>query len=107
MARVPLAQKYKNRQGKYLARQILYKHISKTLIDKPKAGFQIPLAEWLRNELKPLVEKYIDTTKLDGEIFDLDEVLRIKRELMDGNTANFNAIWFILMYEMWRERWFG
>ncbi|MEA1954185.1 MAG: asparagine synthase (glutamine-hydrolyzing) [Campylobacterota bacterium] len=107
MARVPVALKYKNGQGKYLAREILYKHIPQTLIDKPKAGFQIPLQEWLQSDLKYLVEKYLNISKMDDEIFDLEEIERIKKELFLGNHTNVSKVWFIIMYEMWREKWFG
>ena len=106
MARVPVALKYKNNQGKYLARQILYKHIPQSIIDKPKAGFQIPLQEWLQSDLKYLVEKYLDTSKMDDEVFDLEEIERIKKELFLGNHTNVSKVWFIIMYEMWKEKWF-
>lgn len=107
MARVPVALKYKNNQSKYLARQILYKHIPPSLIDKPKAGFQTPLAKWLQKDLKPLAEKYLDPSSLDEEIFNVQEVERIKKELFGGDVSHANAIWFILMYEMWKEKWFA
>jgi asparagine synthase (glutamine-hydrolysing) len=106
MARVPVSLKYKNNQGKYLARQILYKHIPPSIIDKPKAGFQIPLLEWLQTDLKHLVEKYLDRSRLDDEIFNLDEIEQIKSELLSGNHINVSKVWFIIMYEMWKERWF-
>ena len=107
MARVPAALKYKNNQGKYLARQILYKHIPQSMIDKPKAGFQIPLQEWLLGDLRHLVEKYLDSLKIDDEIFDIQEIDRIRKELFLGDQSNVSAVWFIIMYEMWREKWFG
>ncbi|PTB83693.1 asparagine synthetase B [Sulfurovum lithotrophicum] len=106
MARVPTSLKYKNRQGKYLSRQILYKHIPQTLIDKPKAGFQVPLQRWLQDDLKYLVEKYLDIDKMDDEIFNTEEIARIKKELFLGNPMEVNKVWFILMYEMWKEKWF-
>ena len=105
MARVPVEMKYKHKQGKYLVREILYKYIPKEMIDKPKAGFQIPLAEWLQTDLKPLVEKYLDTSRLDEKIFDVKEVEQIKQRLFNGDTTNVNAVWFILMFEMWKEKW--
>lgn len=106
MARVPLELKYKNRQGKYLPRQILYKYIPKHIVDKPKAGFQIPLQEWLQNDLRHLVEKYLDSSKIDNEIFDVNEIEKIKQELFTANYVNVSKVWFIIMYEMWKEKWF-
>ena len=105
MARVPIDIKYKNKQGKYLLRQILYKHIPKSLVDKPKAGFQIPLVDWMLNELKPLVDKHLNRDVLDDEIFDVDELLRIKADFYAGNHIMVNVLWFTLMFQMWRERW--
>jgi len=106
MARVPVNIKYKNGKGKYLTREILYKYIPKSIIDKPKAGFQIPLQEWLRDDLKHLVEKYLNPSKIDDEIFNIKEIEYIKKELLLGNKTNVSKIWFIISYQMWKERWF-
>jgi len=107
MARVPSSMKYKNGQNKYLERQILYKYVPKSIMERPKAGFRIPLDNWLRAELKPMVEKYLDISRLDKEIFDPENVKKMKQELFNGNVSNVSLIWFILVYEMWKERWFG
>ena len=107
MARVPVELKYKNNQGKYLARQILYKHLPQSLIDKPKAGFGVPLVAWLQHALKPLVEKYLTSGKIDDEIFNVTEVEHIKKAFFAGDVSHVETIWYLLMYEMWKERWFG
>jgi len=105
MARVPHEIKYKHKQGKYLARQILYKHIPQKMIDKPKAGFQIPLVEWMLTDLKPLVDKHIDASVLDDGIFHITEILNIKQDFYAGDYVKVNVLWFILMFQMWREKW--
>lgn len=105
LAQVPIGIKYKNRQGKYLLRQILYKYIPKTLADKPKSGFRVPLDKWLRGELKPLVERYLDKKNLDETIFDIEAVESYKKRFFLGEDFAF-LIWFILMYQMWKKRWF-
>lgn len=105
MARVPLNIKYKNNQGKYILRQVLYKYLPKDMVDKPKSGFQIPLNEWLRKELKPLVIKYLDNTKLNEDIFNIKEINLLKKKFFAGVDVG-TTIWFILMYQMWKEKWF-
>ena len=105
MAQVPDKLKYKNKQGKYLARQILYKHIPTEMVDKPKSGFQIPLVNWLKNELKPLVEKHYQSDKLDSELFNIEELLKLKSHFYAGDNTLANALWFVLMFQMWREQW--
>lgn len=104
MSRVPIKMKYKNNQGKYLFRKILYKYLPKEIVDKPKSGFQIPLEEWLRNDLKPLVLKYLNDKMLDSEIFDIKYVENIKNRFFNGENIS-TQIWFILMYQMWKEKW--
>jgi asparagine synthase (glutamine-hydrolysing) len=105
MARVPDQIKYKNSTGKYLAREILDKYIPKSITEKPKAGFQVPLLEWLRGDLNYLVEKYLDTKRIDDEIFELVEIERLKQELNSGQAVNVSKVWFVISFEMWREEW--
>ncbi|RXK07214.1 asparagine synthase (glutamine-hydrolyzing) [Halarcobacter bivalviorum] len=104
LAQVPNEIKYKNNQGKYLLREVLYKYIPKEIIDKPKSGFTIPLNQWLREELRPLVEKYLCPQKLDEKIFCIEEVSKIKNNFFNGADEG-TTIWFILMYQMWKEKW--
>jgi asparagine synthase (glutamine-hydrolysing) len=105
LARVPEELKYKNKDGKYLLRQVLYKYLPKEMVDKPKSGFQIPLEEWLKGDLKYLVTKYLDEKRLDNEIFNIQEITKLKKKLFSDNYVNISQIWFILMFEMWKEKW--
>ncbi len=106
LARVPEELKYKNKQGKYLLRQILYKYLPQEMVNKPKSGFQIPLEEWLKGDLRYLVEKYLDEKRLDDEIFNIEEVMELKTKLFLGQYVNINQIWLVIMFEMWKEKWF-
>jgi asparagine synthase (glutamine-hydrolysing) len=105
MARVPAQLKYKNSTGKYLAREILDRYIPRAITEKPKAGFQVPLLEWLRGDLNYLVGKYLDTKRIDDEIFDLVEIEKLKQELNSGQAVNVSKVWFVISFEMWREEW--
>jgi asparagine synthase (glutamine-hydrolysing) len=105
MAKVPLNIKYKNKQGKYLLRQILYKYLPQQLVDKPKSGFTVPIDNLLRNELKYLVEKYLSSSNIDKNIFNVNEVLNIKNRFFNGENLS-TQIWLILMYQMWKEKWY-
>ena len=110
LARVPENIKYKDKQGKYLLRQILYKYLPQEMVDKPKSGFQIPLEEWLKGDLRYLVEKYLDEKRLDDEIFNIKEIIELKNRLFSGKNININIninqIWLVIMFEMWKEKWF-
>ena len=105
LSRVDSNLKYKNQDGKYLAKQILYKYIPKEIVNKPKAGFQIPLLEWAQGDLKSLIEEYISIDKLDKDIFNIEYILYIKDRVYKGDIKYLNTIWFILMYQMWFYKW--
>ncbi|MDZ7817315.1 MAG: asparagine synthase C-terminal domain-containing protein [Aliarcobacter sp.] len=105
-SKIPNTLKYKNNIGKYLLKEILYKNVPKELIERPKSGFQIPLEEWLKNDLKPLVENYLSSKRLeDSGIYNVSEVKNILTDLYSDKTVNVSIIWFILMFEMWKEEW--
>ncbi len=104
IAAVPSTLKYKNKQGKYLLRQLLYHYLPKSLVDKPKSGFQIPLNKWLRGDLKHLVNYHLGVNKLNKNIFNVDMVGKLKNEFFSGKD-NSTLIWFILVYQMWQEMW--
>ena len=90
LSRVSENLKYKNKQGKYLLRKILYKYLPSEMVDKPKSGFQIPLEDWLKGNLRYLVEKYLDEKRLDNEIFNVEEVINLKTKLFSNKHVNIN-----------------
>jgi asparagine synthase (glutamine-hydrolysing) len=106
MSSVPIELKYKNKVGKYLAKELLYKYLPNEMVDRPKAGFQLPLDIWLKDDLRELVTKYLSKEKLDeGALFNTEEVLNNLQDYFEGKPSNVNEIWHILNFEMWRERW--
>ena len=105
-AKVPDRIKYNKNIGKYLLKQVLYKYVPKDLIERPKSGFQVPLYEWLQDDLREELEFYLSREKLtQSGIYNVDKVLEIKEHLYLGKNINLSLLWFILMFEMWREEW--
>ena len=56
-ARLPMEHKVHGGETKHLLRKILYRHVPREMIDRPKMGFGIPVNRWLRNELRPLLSR--------------------------------------------------
>jgi asparagine synthase (glutamine-hydrolysing) len=105
-ANIPSALKYKNKTGKYLLKEVLYKHIPKELIERPKSGFQIPLDEWLKSDLRDVLDFYLDSKKLDESgVFHVHNIMKLKDDYYQGKSVNISLLWFVLMFEMWREKW--
>ncbi|HXF80974.1 MAG TPA: asparagine synthase (glutamine-hydrolyzing) [Usitatibacter sp.] len=110
--RLPLSMRRGALGTKHLARKILYRHVPRELIDRPKQGFAIPLGRWLRGELAPLLDQYLDAKRVkDAGIFDPDAVRRAVSNFREGGPANerldVQKVWLLLAFEMWRSRWEG
>ena len=87
--------------SKKILREILYKKVPKKLLDRPKMGFGIPLAEWLRGPLRDWTESLLNQREmLQQGIFDVQEIQqRWRRHLAGENWAYL--IWDVLMFQAW------
>jgi len=106
VARIPLSLKYKNGVSKYILRKILYKYVPKSLLERPKRGFAVPLHKWLKGDLSALLGHYLNEHKLRKEgIFNASVIASWVKDYMSGSSINVNKLWSLLMFEMWKERW--
>ncbi len=106
VATIPIELKYKDSNGKYLLKKVLEKHLPKQYWDRPKSGFQVPLFEWLKSDLRELLETYLDYDRLEeGGIFNAEQVQQTLKQYYRGDYININELWFVLMFEMWRKEW--
>ena len=104
-ARIPSSLKCKNGVSKYILRKILYKYVPRELVDRPKKGFVVPLSDWFKGDLYPLLMDYLNEDKIKREgIFNEKVVSSNVKGFLRG-TVNVNKLWFILMFQMWKERW--
>ena len=91
-----------------LLKNILFKHINPQLMKRPKTGFQIPLFEWLKKDLRFLVNEYLaDEIIIKTGIYNLDYVRKLRKSVLSGRSHYFNSseVWSIIQFNMWFERW--
>lgn len=102
---LPNRYKVSNFETKHILKEIAREFIPRDLIDRPKMGFAIPRAEWLRNELRPMAYDLLtDNTSQTREWFDQMEIRRILSSHDSGNNLD-HLIWPILMLEIWARNW--
>ncbi len=100
---LPLGLKIRGNQGKYLMRQWLYDHVPQALIERPKAGFAIPLAKWLRGDLRDWAEALLSEKNLrEGGVFDVTELRKVWHQHLTGQQDAHYQLWGPLMFLAWQ-----
>lgn len=105
-AQLPDHYKYYKGSKKHILKEIVHQYIPKSLMDRPKMGFAIPLENWLQNDLKEKVFYYLDNEKIEKQnIFNQMFINEIKQDFYSGRKEFTNKLWYILMFQMWYEKW--
>lgn len=100
--RLPIDMKVRNGVGKWALRQLLYKHVPKELIERPKAGFAVPLASWLRGPLRPWAEALLTPSSLNAHGFLSSKVIqKYWQEHQRGSFDHSAKLWAVLMFQAW------
>lgn len=106
--RVPPDMKVRDGQGKWLLRQVLDRHVPRSLVDRPKSGFSIPLNEWLRGPLQPWASDLLSPSRLEQQgWFDAGRVSQIWNEHRQGRRNHGSWLWNVLMVQAWADCWCG
>ena len=101
---LPIEQKIRGREGKRILRQLLYRYVPQTLVERPKAGFAIPIGQWLRGPLRDWAEALIDERRLDREgFFEAKPIRKIWAEHLSDRYDWTAKLWTILMFQAWHE----
>ena len=104
-ARLPFDLKLRNGLGKYLFRRVAEQLLPASVLNKPKQGFAIPIAHWLRHDLRELMRDTIHSRRF-GErgVFNVEGVRRCMDLHLAGTHDNSELLWLTLTYEMWAQR---
>lgn len=101
-ARIPISLKVKGGVGKHILRELLFREAPCALFDRPKAGFAVPVGEWIKGPLRCWAEEMLDPRQMKGEgWFDSAIVQRRWAEHLAGRRDSTCAIWAILMFQAW------
>lgn len=103
--RLPFQQKVRDGQGKWLLRQLLYRHVPRELVERPKQGFGVPIEHWLRGPLRDWAEDLLSPEALAADgLLDPAPVRAMWQRHLSGRNVQY-GLWNVLMYQAWKRRW--
>jgi asparagine synthase (glutamine-hydrolysing) len=101
---LPLSLKIRDGEGKWLLRELLYRYVSRDLIDRPKTGFGIPIEAWLRGPLRDWADALLDEHRLQSEgFFNPAPIRKIWAAHLSGRGSWQYHLWDVLMFQAWLE----
>jgi asparagine synthase (glutamine-hydrolysing) len=98
---------YKVRDGrtKWPLRQVLYRHVPRELIERPKKGFGVPINQWLRGPLRDWADGLLDHRRLDQQgLLQAAPITELWRQHRDGVADWSLQLWNVLMLQAWLDR---
>ncbi len=106
--RLPLSMKVRGPVSKWALRQLLLCRVPPALTERPKAGFAMPVGDWIRGPLRPWVEELIRPSRLESEGFiDPVRVQHAWREHLSGHHDWTQKLWSVVMFESWLDEVHG
>lgn len=103
---VDLSHRIRGGVGKAVLRDILFRHVPRDMIERPKQGFAVPIDAWLRGPLNSWAEGLLSRDQLEtGDVLDPDTVRQVWAEHLSGRVNRGQLLWSILILQQWLDEW--
>ncbi len=100
--KLPMRFKIRNGTSKWILRQVLYKHVPRELVERPKMGFGVPIDHWLRGPLRTWAEDLLSEDSLNRQgLFNVNAVRTKWKEHISGSRNWQYLLWDVLIFQNW------
>jgi asparagine synthase (glutamine-hydrolysing) len=101
---LPSSMRVRDGEGKWALRRVLERYVPRALTDRPKTGFALPLADWLRGPLRDWAESLLAASALHPAL-DPDPIGAAWAQHLSGAQNHQHRLWCVLMFQAWSRRW--
>lgn len=101
-ASIPVEYKLKGKSGKVILKEAMKDLLPQNILHRPKKGFGIPIAEWLKGRLNGLMHEMLSPERLNNQgLFNVNYVQRLMREHETGAASHHKELWTLLVFQLW------
>lgn len=101
-ASIPVEYKLKGKSGKHILKEAMKDLLPHDILHRPKKGFGIPIAEWLKGRLNPLMHDMLSSERLKQQgLFNAEYVQKLIAEHENGKASHHKELWTLLVFELW------
>lgn len=103
---LPYNLKVRDRQGKWILREVLYRHVPRNLFERPKMGFGVPVDQWLCGPLREWTDELIAPKRLESEGYlNSEAILHCWKQHLKGRHNWRDRLWSVIMWQAWLEKY--
>jgi asparagine synthase (glutamine-hydrolysing) len=103
-ASIPVEYKLKGKSGKMILKEAMKELLPHEILHRPKKGFGIPIAEWLKGRLNPMLHDLLAPERLNSQgLFNAEFIQRLIREHETGKASHHKELWTLLVFQLWAE----
>jgi asparagine synthase (glutamine-hydrolysing) len=104
--RIPGKLKVSGGKTKILLKRVAARRVPRECVYRPKEGFSIPIKNWLKSELRPLMEELLNKSNIDQEgLFQSNTIERLKQEHLSGTANHSHILWSLMVFQAWQQKW--
>jgi asparagine synthase (glutamine-hydrolysing) len=103
---LPSGYKIKNGELKSFLKKVAARHIPKACVYRPKQGFSIPIKNWLKTSLKPLMCDLLSASRVERQgLLDVSTTQRLIAQHLNGTHNHSHILWSLMVFQRWHELW--